>query len=195
MEDYLVYIFSSLFAAIGFISRFLWDFYLNRRKRELTDKKNSLEFKLNEFYYPIFFYLKREQVIWDKIIKLYRDPIVPGSPSIITSPVIITIEKVENNLNYQIVQALDEENLKIHKSVQELIHSKISIALPPIHLMTLLLQYDEHVIVYQILRKMNIYNRFPIEFDAPYPINLLEEIENRINELNDKYIKCNKQLN
>ena len=51
-----------------------------RRKRELTDKIAKIEFKLKEFYYPIFLF-KEEQIIWDKILKLYKNP-KPTSPPI-----------------------------------------------------------------------------------------------------------------
>ena len=57
IEDYYVYIFSSVFAGVGFVGRYIWDFFMTRRKRELTEKINKIEFRLKEFYYPIFFYL------------------------------------------------------------------------------------------------------------------------------------------
>ena len=77
MEDYLVYILSPLFAVSGFIIRFTWEFFINRRRRELTDKIKLVEFRLKDFYYPIFFCLKREQIIWDKIIKLHKQTVSP----------------------------------------------------------------------------------------------------------------------
>ena len=85
IEDYYVYIFSSVFATVGFLTRYLWEFIMARRKRELTEKINNIEFKLKEFYYPIFFYLKREQIIWDKILILYKNP-TPSSPPISILP-------------------------------------------------------------------------------------------------------------
>lgn len=262
IEDYYVYIFSSVFATVGFLTRYLWEFIMARRKREFTEKINSIEFKLKEFYYPIFFYLKREQIIWDKILILYKNP-TPSSPlmsilpaskkafrkaikkresllnkkfSVIEADSInITIDKNTDNqklhdneiidknikiLNNQIdniqkiqdkedikimrdrsdtiyldiIKALDEENLKIHKYVQDIIHEKICIAVPPKELIDLFLQYDEHATVYQILRQMNIYDKFPAQYGTPYPQQLREKIEERITYLNLKRDRYSKKL-
>ncbi len=260
VEDYYIYIFSSLFATVGFLSRYIWEFIMARRKRELTEKINNIEFKLKEFYYPIFFYLKREQIIWDKILILYKNP-TPDSPPITILPeskkalgkaikyrdsllkkkfssieensINITIEdnneKIEKKdnekfdnvikkLNQQveefhkiqdrenlrknkdsyleldIIKALDEENLKIHKYVQDIIHEKICIAVPPKELIDLFLQYDEHATVYQILREMNIYDKFPAQYGTPYPQDLREKIEDRIKYLNIKRQQYSRHL-
>ena len=167
IEDYYVYIFSSLFAAVGFIVRYIWEFIMARRKRELTEKINKIEFKLKEFYYPIFFYLKREQIIWDKILKLHTNPkpstppikILPASKHVLSSIYLTihnpetkettnTAENIENSektenyrmpvrrestIHLDIIKALDEENLKIHKYVQDLIHNKICVILLSIY--------------------------------------------------------------
>lgn len=263
IEDYYVYIFSSVFAAVGFLARYIWEFIMARRKREFTEKITSIEFKLKEFYYPIFFYLKREQIIWDKILILYKNP-TPSSPPISILPeskkalgkaikkresllnkrfssieednINITIDKnsdnqklddneiidknikilneqidkiqkiqdKEENLKYMrdrsdtiyldIIKALDEENLKIHKYVQDIIHEKICIAVPPKELIDLFLQYDEHATVYQILRQMNIYDKFPAQYGTPYPQLLRQKIEERITFLNIKRDKYSKKL-
>ena len=212
MEEYLVYILPPAFAIIGFVTRFIWEFFINRRKRELSEKIKLIEFRLKEFYYPIFFYLNREQIIWNKIINLHSENTIIRKPAVIVSDkksityasidkttdtgnILSEKEKInETNKHFDIIKALDEENLKIHKEVQDIIHEKICIALPPKYLIQLLLQYDEHVTVYQILRKMNIYDRFPIQYGAPYPINIMEYIEKRIEELNNLHIKYSKKL-
>ena len=41
MEQYLVYILPPVFAGVGFTVRFIWDFYINRRKRELQEKDKN----------------------------------------------------------------------------------------------------------------------------------------------------------
>jgi hypothetical protein len=206
MEEYIVYIISPLFAALGFVLRFIWDFYINRRKRELQEKIKQIEYRLKEFYYPIFFNLKREQIIWDKILKLHQKTVDIEQININMDENIIlpspTQEQPNNEpdaqesteTHVQLIKALDEENLKIHKNVQDLVHNKISTALPPKHLVDLLMQYDEHVTVYQILRAMEIYDRFPAEYDAPYPHNIISEVNKRIKELDTDYVKYNKKL-
>ena len=228
IEEYYIYIFSSIFAAGGFVVRYIWEFIMARRKRELTEKINKIEFKLKEFYYPIFFYLKREQIIWDKILKLHTNPkpstppikILPASKRVLSSIYLTihnpetkettntgeNIENSENTENYRmpvrrestihldIIKALDEENLKIHKYVQDLIHNKICIAIPPKELIDLFLQYDEHVTVYQILRQMEIYDKFPIQYGTPYPQTLMQKIEERIIYLNKEHHRYNKRL-
>ena len=278
MEDYIIYILSPTCAAIGFIIRFIWEFYINRRKRELTEKIQLIEFRLKEFYYPIFFYLYREQIIWSKILKLHSESDIKlianaykSQPVIynkLTSIRTSNISNTQNILNTQntysiqkksidfanineinklnttydtnvtynindttndthtndidinytndtdtndtdtndtdtndtdkrrmdIIKALDEENLKIHKAVQSIIHDKISSALPPNNLVQLLLEYDQHVTVYQILREMGIYDRFPIQYDAPYPVKIRDCIEERIQELKSQHQKYSKKL-
>ena len=188
----------------------------------------KIEFKLKEFYYPIFFYLKREQIIWDKILKLHTNPkpstppikILPASKRALrsiyltihnpeTNEIVNAPESAENNENIEnshnpirrestihldIIKALDEENLKIHKYVQDLIHNKICIAVPPKELIELFLQYDEHVTVYQILRQMEIYDKFPIQYGTPYPQTLMQKIEERIIYLNQQHHRYNKRL-
>jgi len=214
MEDYYIYIFSSVFAGIGFITRYIWEFIMTRRKHELTEKINKIEFKLKEFYYPIFFYLKREQIIWDKILKLHTNQI-PSTLSFNDLPVSkLALRSIylnihnpetesenstlpmrrESTIHLDIIKALDEENLKIHKDVQDLIHNKICVAVPPKELVDLFLQYDEHVTVYQILRQMEIYDKFPIQYGTPYPQILMQKIEERILYLNQQYHRYNKQL-
>ena len=101
---------------------------------------------------------------------------------------------MESSTHLDIIKALDEENLKIHKSVQDLIHNKLCIAVPPKELVNLFLQYDEHVTVYQILRKMEIYDKFPAHYETPYPEELMPKIDERINYLNKKYQKLSKLL-
>lgn len=216
IEEYYVYIFSSIFGATGFILRYIWEFIMARKKRELTEKIKNIEFKLKEFYYPIFFYLKKEQIIWDKILKLHTNPKPSNSPikllppsKIALSSAYLTINNSETHENRQnsknpirressihldIIKALDEENLKIHKFVQNIIHEKISIAVPPKELIDLFLQYDEHATVYQILRKMDIYDKFPAQYGTPYPQQLREKIEERITYLNIKHDKYSKKL-
>ena len=289
IEDYYIYIFSSLFAALGFITRYIWEFIISRRRRELTEKINKIEFKLKEFYYPIFFYLKREQIIWEKILKLHKNPIpktpvyVPQSKkalaesyqsifdrenyscldnqysmlnschslfdnSFINRSIDVsnnyqknydiskniehftsidisntsiknlklrrsrelnlirredskytkkensTFVRRESSIHLDIIKGLDEENLKIHKAVQILIHEKMCLAVPPKDLIALFLQYDEHVTVYQILRQMEIYDKFPVNYGTPYPEELMKKIDERINYLNKQYQKYNKRL-
>jgi len=219
IEDYYVYIFSSLFAGLGFVTIYICEFIMARRKRELTDKITKIEFKLKEFYYPIFFYLKREQIIWDKILKLYKNPKPTSPPIKILPPSKLALREVnliihnpetcnstdsvdvnehpiqrENTIHLNIIKALDEENLKIHKHVQDLIHNKICIAVPPKELIDLFLQYDEHVTVYQILRQMEIYDKFPIQYDTPYPQTLMKKTEERIKYLNEQHTRYNKRL-
>ena len=158
--------------------------------------------------------MKREQIIWDKILKLHTNQI-PSTLSFNVLPVSkLALRSIylnihnpetesenstlpmrrESTIHLDIIKALDEENLKIHKDVQDLIHNKICVAVPPKELVDLFLQYDEHVTVYQILRQMEIYDKFPIQYGTPYPQTLMQKIEERILYLNQQYHRYNKQL-
>ena len=103
-----------------------------------------------------------------------------------------TFVRRESSIHLDIIKGLDEENLKIHKAVQDLIHEKMCLAVPPKELIALFLQYDEHVTVYQILRHMEIYDKFPVNYGTPYPEELMKKIDERINYLNKQYQKYNK---
>ena len=116
------------------------------------------------------------------------------------------LEKIADDLSsLTVLEAADlakisNEQIKKNKFVlvrnsiqKQLIHEKMCIAIPPRELIELFLQYDEHVTVYQILRQMEIYDKFPIQYGTPYPGTLMQKIEERIKYLNmqhHKYSKC-----
>ena len=59
-----------LIAVAGFLARVLWDRFSDKRKVEREEKRARIEFLLQEFYYPIYMKLQREQTIWEKILHL-----------------------------------------------------------------------------------------------------------------------------
>lgn len=197
MEEYLVYILSPTFAVIGFIIRFIWDFYINRRKRVLTEKINTIEYRLHDFYYPIYFRLKRERIIWEKIIKLFSSvQSVPSSvPAIrLFTPEMKLSREFRIHMSEPIIKALDDENLKIHREIQGIIHEGISKAVPSEDLIRILMQYDEHVTVYHILRHIGLKDKFPCQYGAPFPSNIMETLGRRITELQNDHKRYTKKL-
>ena len=107
--------------------------------------------------------------------------------SIITKPINeLTNDESDKN---KIMLELDKEILSIHLINQQIIHNHIVKVNPNEELLTLLLKYDEHVTVYNILRKLypSIHDFkqviFPSKFNAEYPYALKGKIESELYKL------------
>jgi hypothetical protein len=164
-----------LCAMLGFVGKYLLD---KRSKHLETLKQNELnviESNLKHFYYPIHSNLKRENIIWKKIIAFFTNKDLIEDP----------------NLLNQFYQELDKEMLKLHLENQQIIKERfVEICIENKELQELLLSYDEHVVVYQIIRKLKTENSqninemlWPAKLGSPYPEKMLECIEEKINSL------------
>jgi hypothetical protein len=87
----------------------------------------------------------------------------------------INIEK------YIILQNLDE--------VVNLLCRNISIINPDDYLLNLILRFINHVIIYNGLRQLKIYDKNPSDFECPYPDNFTVEITKRTLNLQKEYNK------
>ena len=226
----LLIIISPLSACFGFLLKIIIEHYSEKIKKINKEKLDLIEYKLREFYYPIYINLLRENSIWNKIISIYTDnrqrsieliershstidiletsihniphfdsPLSPKNSllyrrnmnekliPIITKPFVDSSNnELEKN---KIMLELDKEILSIHLTNQQIIHNHIVKINPNDELLKLLLKYDEHITIYNILRKMypTITNfkqiKFPKNFNAEYPYKLKNKIESELYKL------------
>ena len=254
--QFLLMIVPPFSAFFGFLLKILIENCSDKLKKEKNEKLEKVEYKLKEFYYPIYINLLRENSIWNKIISIYSDNNKMINPNISNPSIIKSKEKlhidtllspskkksaVPKNSYYgeplsppmneieltsslselspkelistksvfnmndfkdkdKIMLELDKEILGIHLINQKIIHENIIKINPNKILMELLLKYDEHITVYNILRKINptIDNfkdiKFPSSFKAEYPHELKDRIEEELYRLKDKQNKLCKIL-
>ena len=168
----LLIIIPPIFAGLGYIIKFFIDksykkiYIINKNKLE------NIEFKLKKFFFPIYTNLLRENTIWNKILNVYTSE------------------------DFKIIFELDKEILSSHLENQKIIHEHITSINPSQELLELLNMYDEHVTVYNILRKIEpnidptIHSlecmKYPGNFHVPYPIKLTEIIYKELNSLREK---------
>ena len=231
----LLIIISPLSACFGFMLKIFIENYSEKIKKNNKEKLDQIEYKLKEFYFPIYINLLRENSIWNKIIAIYTNPntksinieeshstidildVSMHNPSFDSplSPIHILPNQeintpIQNNLSNRrnlfklkpiitkpiiseetnkIMLELDKEILSIHLINQQIIHNHIIKINPNEELLKLLLKYDEHITIYNILRKMypNLNNfkqiKFPSNFNAEYPYKLKNIIEEQLYKL------------
>ena len=164
-ETIILIVLPPIAAAIGFVLKLGFDSYKNRKERIRIRDTERLKYKLDHFYYPLFFRLLRERDINADLVEICRK---------------------ENKED--IVSSIESEIFENHKKIQQIIHDGIVKANPIQEIRNELLLYDKHVTYYDIIRnQMGLTSSYPREYNAPYPTTLLEKIEKRINELATQY--------
>ena len=167
---------SPICAGIGYLFKYFLD-----RRGEYFRKINNLkledvENKLKKFYYPIHSNLLRENIIWNKILSFYRS-------------------RNGNNkeLHNKLFWELDKEMLEIHLENQKIIKDNIVEIHPDDFLTDALMKYDEHVTIYNIIRKVDTERpgdmdevKWPSSFGSNYPTEIVNLIENNLKTLKEK---------
>jgi hypothetical protein len=167
---------SPICAFIGFLGKYILDKrsdYLNNIKKTQLE---NVEMKLKQFYYPVHSNLLRENIIWNRILSFYRS---------------------RNDLDAELVSKffweLDKEMLDIHLDTQKIIQENIVKIHPDENLSNSLMKYDEHVTIYNIIRKVETARptnmdevNWPGTFESPYPSELLGLIDKQLKILKDK---------
>jgi hypothetical protein len=159
-----------LCAGVGFFFKHLFDKY-NQAKHALKEAKlKIIECKLKNFYFPVYTNLLIENAIWDRFIKFYKSPHAPANAD-------------------EIMIELDKEILKIHMETKNIINDYLVEINPTPELLNLLIQYQEHVTIFNILRKIDTDAKkiddfmFPSKFNCIYPNDLLHCIVEELNVL------------
>ncbi len=154
-------------AFLGYFGKYL----LEKKEKESEEAKNKqlkiIEHKLKHFYYPIHCNLIRENLIFNKILRFYQND-----------------TDIDEILVNKIFWELDNEMLNIHEENQNIIKDNFVEMHFSEELGKLLMQYDEHVSIYKILRRVNTEKPtdmkkvlWPGNFGSFYPRKLLSLIE------------------
>jgi len=163
-------------AGIGY----LFKYFLDRRgeylKKLNKTKLEEVECKLKNFYYPIHSNLLRENIIWNKILAFYR-----------------TRNDDNKDLRHKLFWELDKEMLDIHLDNQKIIKDNFVEMHLDDTLTDTLMKYDEHVTIYNIIRKadtdrpedMDSVN-WPSAFGSHYPTEIVCLIEDQLKLLKEK---------
>jgi hypothetical protein len=189
---------------IGYILKNFSERYSEKIKIREQKTLDNIEYKLKEFYYPILSNLIRENSIWNKLIKINDDQntILCNKHkfnNIFNEQINSFIYNNELKIcsfiddddceNHRITIELDKEILSIHLDNQKIIQNHLVKINPSSELRKALEKYDDHVTIFNILRKIhpnvkNINNmKYPGQFNAYYPVELREIIEKEYKEL------------
>jgi len=165
-----------IFAGIGFLCKYVIDNRTSYLKKINKAKLDDVQFKLKNFYYPIHNNLLRENIIWNKILAFYNS----------------RNDGIEN-LRNKLFWSLDQEMLDIHLENQRIIKENIVEINPDELLSHSLMRYDEHVTIYNIIRKVDT-NRpddmvdvnWPRAFGSDYPSEIVDLVETQVKLLKEK---------
>lgn len=172
-SELTIIIIPPLCAGIGYLGKALVDKIVKARQSKKERKLKSIESKLKNFFYPFHSNLKRENLIFQRILSFFCK------------------DKLDNNshetLYNKIFWGLDTEILQIHNDNQELIKNNFVEMHFSDELAKVIMSYDEHVSIYRILRSViterpNDMSKvlWPGNFGSVYPTNMLEMIENEM---------------
>ena len=178
MDPYLIAIIivPPICAGIGYLGKSILDkrseYLKNLKKIELE----NVQIKLKNFYYPIHRNLVRENIIWNKILTFYRSK-----------------NDLDKELLHKFFWELDNEMLLIHIENQKIIKENIVEIHPDNSLTNSLMKYDEHVTIYNIIRKIDNDRKqdidevfWPGTFGSVYPSEILELVEEQLKLLKTK---------
>jgi hypothetical protein len=165
-----------LCAGFGFLCKYILD-KRNEYLQKMNKKKlEEVEFKLKRFYFPIHSNLLRENTIWNKILAFYR-----------------SINDENKALHHKLFWELDREMLDIHLENQKIIKDNFVEINPNEALSNCLMKYDEHVTIYNIIRKVETDRpddmddvKWPSAFGSNYPYEIVDYVNEQLKILKEK---------
>jgi hypothetical protein len=165
-----------LCAAIGYLGKYFVDKIERSKEDRKTRKLKSIETKLKSFFYPFHSNLKREKLIYQRILSFFQKN-----------------KNKNENLNQQIFWGLDKEILQIQNENQLLIKNNfVEMHFSNVLAKTIMI-YEEHISIKRILRtvvpeKDKDLDKilWPGEFGSAYPNDLFETIENEMIHLQNQ---------
>jgi hypothetical protein len=159
-------------AFIGFLGKYVVDKRTQYLQNINSKKLDIVESKLKKFYYPVHSNLLRENIIWNKVLNFY-----------------LSINDVDTEVEFihKIFWELDKEMLEIHLDNQRLIQNNIIEMHLDETLTNSLMSYDEHVTIYNIIRKVEPDRpmdmdkvKWPAMFGSEYPREVLGLIDSQL---------------
>lgn len=158
MGGMVMLILSPIFAVAGFVFKLFVDKFSKHQTMLKRMKIKDIEYKLKEFYFPIYTNLKNETIVSREFVAL------------------------KSNLVFEIEKFV----LQGHVENQQIIKAHMVQVNPEPEMKTLLLQYFDHVTVYKLSHQMQKTQDFDIFFitkTMPYPKALFAKVETEIARL------------
>jgi hypothetical protein len=168
MNETLIAILSAL---AGFLGKSSWDLYWKRKiERERISHQKRLDFlerQLTEFYWPLFFQLQKNGVVFNSIMNS-KD----------------TNDALSAQLDYDLDRNYFYPN---NEEMAKIIETKYYLAQPDEELEKLLMRFLRHQAVFTAIRKMGLNDKDPIRFGEPWPNGLYEAVEKKTKILQEEF--------
>ena len=168
MSETLIAILS---AVVGFLGKSAWDLYWNRKtEKERVSHQKRLDFlerQLTEFYWPLFFQLQKNSIVFERIM---------GSKD--------ANDALSAKLDYDLERNFFYPN---NEEMAKIIQTKYYLAQPDESLQKLILRFLRHQAVFTAIRKMGLNDQDPIRFGEPWPMGFYEAIEKRTKNLQEEF--------
>jgi len=151
-------ILSPICAVAGFIFKLYVDKFSKYQTRVKENRIKEIEYKLKDFYFPIYTNLNNENIVTREFVNL------------------------KSNLVFEIEKFV----LNGHVENQQIIKNHIVKVNPDQSLKELLMQYFDHITVYKLshdMQERDDFNIFFITKSIPYPKDLFAKIDTEINRL------------
>ena len=158
MGGIVMIIVSPICAVAGFIFKLYVDKFSKYKTIVKEHTITDIEYKLKEFYFPIYTNLKNETIVNREFVNL-------------KSNLVFEIEKFVLNGHVENQQIIKQHMMKVNPSQP---------------LKELLMQYFDHITVYKLsheMQKNEDFNIFFITKSLPYPKDLFNKVDSEINRL------------
>ena len=158
MGGLVMLILSPVCAVAGFVFKLFVDKFSKHQTMLKRSKIKDIEYKLKEFYFPIYTNLKNETIVSREFVNL------------------------KSNLVFEIEKFV----LQGHAENQQIIKAHMVRVNPEPGLKDLLLQYFDHITVYKLshdMQKTHDFDVFFITKTLPYPKALFAKVETEIARL------------
>ena len=165
------HILTLLGAIIGFLGKSAWDIYWRKRHEKealsLNKRVEILEKQLNEFYWPLLFQLRKNDIVWQRVMGVSHS---------------------EDELEKELINKLSREYFfPNNEKMLEIIESKYYLAQATEKVKIQIDAFIRHQSIFQGIR--NTLNRDidPIRFGEPWPNGFLPSIEEHTLKLQAEY--------
>jgi hypothetical protein len=154
-------------AIVGFLGKSIWDLYWSRREAnaKLAHEKRLafIERQLSEFYWPLFFLLQKNNVVFERIVAKWH-----------------TNDGFEATLNEQLRRDYFYPN---NEAMASLIEQKYHLAQADSEMEQFIFRFMRHQAVFKATRELGRQDLDPIRFGEPWPDGFLQLVENRTRAL------------
>lgn len=158
-------------AIIGFLGKSSWDLYWKKRhdKESFSHRKHleKLERQLNEFYWPLLFQLRKNNIVWQRIASRndHNDPL-------------------EKELSFKLSRQYFFPN---NEKMLDIIETKYYLAQPSEEIVKQIDLFIRHQAIFQGIKNTLDQDLDPIRFNEPWPEELLPVIEKHTLKLQADY--------